>query len=106
MRLAFREIQLRCGGIERIEFTCKCCHAGQGYFRKSRKWRPDARPRAEGHILAAENRVRVNAQPFGGPDHINDLTPLLERTGGFHFDSERSRAEQDFRILRLRRLTP
>jgi hypothetical protein len=50
-------------------------------------------------FLADEKRVMVKAQPFGGAVRINDPIPLLKLTGGFHFDSERSRAEQDFRIL-------
>ena len=46
-----------------------------------------------------EERVVVKAQPFGGAVRINDPLVLSELTGGFHFDSERSRTEQDFRIM-------
>ena len=65
-------------------------------------------PGKEGRILALERkatfleqeqRVIVKAQPFGGAIRINDVPLLDEITGGFHFDSERSRAEQDFRIF-------
>jgi hypothetical protein len=50
-------------------------------------------------FLADEKRVEVKAQPFGGAIRINDAAPLTALTGGFHFDSERSSAEHDFRIL-------
>jgi hypothetical protein len=43
--------------------------------------------------------VGVNAQPFGGAIRIRDLERLHDLTGDFHFDSERSRSEQDFRIF-------
>jgi len=45
-----------------------------------------------------DGRITVKAQPFGGALRIENLLPLKERLGGFHFDSQRSRAEQDFRI--------
>ena len=44
-------------------------------------------------------QVRVKSQPFGGGLRILDLGAVHDLVGGFHFDSERSRAEQDFRIL-------
>lgn len=47
----------------------------------------------------AGQRVVLKAQPFGGAVRINDAPRLSEVTGGFRFDSERSRAEQDFRIV-------
>ena len=43
--------------------------------------------------------VDVKAQPFGGALRLHDLKSLQERIGDFHFDSEESRAEQDFRIF-------
>jgi hypothetical protein len=43
--------------------------------------------------------IRVRAQPFGGAVRILDPVPLEEIVGELHYDSERSRAEQDFRIL-------
>ncbi len=46
-----------------------------------------------------EERVLVKAQPFGGAVRINDPSLLSKHTGDFHFDSERSRTERDFRIL-------
>lgn len=50
-------------------------------------------------LLPAEGRVTVKAQPFGGALRINDLLPLSKRIGDFHFDSQRSRSEMDFRIF-------
>jgi len=50
-------------------------------------------------FLPAEGCVTVKAQPFGGALRIENLLPLKERAGGFHFDSQRSRLEQDFRIF-------
>jgi hypothetical protein len=46
-----------------------------------------------------EQQVIVKAQPFGGAVRIHDLARLHDVTGGFHFDSQRSYVEQDFRIL-------
>lgn len=43
--------------------------------------------------------VRVQAQPFGGAVRILDPRHLRELIGEIRYDSERSRAEQDFRIL-------
>ena len=43
--------------------------------------------------------VDVKAQPFGGALRLHDLKSLQELIGDFHFDSEESRAEQDFRIF-------
>lgn len=53
----------------------------------------------KGTFLEREQDVMVIAQPFGGAVRIHDLTRIHAITGGFHFDSERSRAEQDFRIF-------
>jgi hypothetical protein len=44
-------------------------------------------------------QVRVKSQPFGGGIRILDVRPVLDVVGDFRFDSERSRAEQDFRIF-------
>jgi hypothetical protein len=43
--------------------------------------------------------VRVKSQPFGGGIRILDLSTVHDLVRDFHFDSERSRAEQDFRIF-------
>src|SRR5512133_1977266 len=43
--------------------------------------------------------VGVRAQPFGGAIRILNPTPLKEIIGEIQFDSERSKYEQDFRIL-------
>ena len=52
-------------------------------------------------VLAAENghAVEVLTQPFGGAIRIRDLKKLRNRIGDFHFDSEESRIEQDFRLF-------
>lgn len=46
-----------------------------------------------------EKGVEVKSQPFGGAIRILDLDAIHDLVGDFHFDSERSRAEQDFRIF-------
>lgn len=46
-----------------------------------------------------ERLVEIKSQPFGGAIRVLDLRALRERIGDFHFDSERSRSEQDFRIF-------
>lgn len=46
-----------------------------------------------------ETKVEVKSQPFGGAIRILDLNALHDLIGDFHFDSERSRSEQDFRIF-------
>jgi hypothetical protein len=43
-------------------------------------------------------RVMVKAQPFGGAVRVLDLNLLGQIAGTFNFDSEKSRAEGDFRI--------
>jgi hypothetical protein len=43
--------------------------------------------------------VDVKAQPFGGAIQIRDLRMLRNTIDDFHFDSEQSRSEQDFRIF-------
>lgn len=52
-------------------------------------------------LLEGDGRrfVDVKAQPFGGALRIQTLKPLQDLIGEFHFDSEESRAEQDFRIF-------
>jgi hypothetical protein len=58
-------------------------------------------------MLALERRatvlndgsVEVKSQPFGGGIRILNPTPLQKIIGKIQFDSERSRQEQDFRIL-------
>lgn len=52
-------------------------------------------------LLNAEsgNAVEVITQPFGGAIRIRDLKILRDLIGDFHFDSEESRSEQDFRIF-------
>jgi len=46
-----------------------------------------------------DGRISVLAQPFGGGVRILDSTSLQEIIGEIQFDSERSKQEQDFRIL-------
>lgn len=46
-----------------------------------------------------EDKVEVKTQPFGGAIRILDLDVIHNLIGDFHFDSERSRAEQDFRLF-------
>ena len=43
--------------------------------------------------------VEITVQPFGGALRILDHSLLEQAIGDFHFDSQRSRAEQDFRIF-------
>jgi hypothetical protein len=50
-------------------------------------------------VAAGEPQVRVWAQPFGGGIQFRNLAPLQNLIGNFEFDSERSRSENDFRIL-------
>jgi hypothetical protein len=46
-----------------------------------------------------DGRISVRGQPFGGGIHILNPTPLQKIIGRIQYDSERSRNEQDFRIL-------
>lgn len=43
--------------------------------------------------------VEVRSRPFGGALRILDLEAFREGIGDFHFDSEKSRREQDLRIF-------
>ena len=64
-------------------------------------------PQNETMMLALERQatvmeggiVRVQAQPFGGGVHILNPRTLQKIIGTIQYDSERSRHEQDFRIL-------
>jgi len=46
-----------------------------------------------------DGSVSVQAQPYGGGVHILNPTPLKKIIGEIQYDSERSKHEQDFRIL-------
>lgn len=46
-----------------------------------------------------EKVVVVKTQPFGGAVRISDLQAFQKNVGKFHFDSSRSREENDFRIF-------
>jgi len=46
-----------------------------------------------------ESEVEIKSQPFGGAIRILDLDSIYNLIGDFHFDSERSRSEQDFRLF-------
>jgi hypothetical protein len=43
--------------------------------------------------------VEVKSQPFGGAVRIKNVSRVRDLIGDFHFDSERSRTEGDFRVL-------
>jgi hypothetical protein len=45
------------------------------------------------------SNVEVKSQPFGGAIRILNLDAIYDLIGDFHFDSERSRSEQDFRLF-------
>ena len=49
--------------------------------------------------VSQDGRVNVRAQPFGGGVKILNPNPLEDLIGEIQFDSERSKQEQDFRIL-------
>lgn len=53
----------------------------------------------ERKAILYETNVEVKSQPFGGAVRILDLGVIHNLIGDFHFDSERSRAEQDFRLI-------
>jgi len=46
-----------------------------------------------------ESEVKVKSQPFGGAIRILNLNAMHDLIGDFHFDSQRSRSEQDFRLF-------
>jgi hypothetical protein len=46
-----------------------------------------------------KDKVEVKSQPFGGAIRILDLDTIHALIGDFHFDSDRSRSEQDFRLF-------
>jgi hypothetical protein len=48
---------------------------------------------------AGEGQVLLKCQPFGGAVRFRNLDPLKRLINDFHFDSESSRSERDFRIF-------
>ena len=63
-------------------------------------------PKNDEMMLALERKatfrgadVEVKSQPFGGAIHIKDISKLHDQIGDFHFDSEHSYLEQDFRLF-------
>lgn len=46
-----------------------------------------------------ENKVEVKSKPFGGAIRILKSEAIYDLIGDFHFDSEHSRIEQDFRLF-------
>ncbi len=52
----------------------------------------------QGTVLE-DGSINVRGQPFGGGVHILNPTPLQKIIGKIQYDSERSKNEQDFRIL-------
>ena len=46
-----------------------------------------------------DTNVEIISQPFGGAVRIKNMSKLHDQIGDFQFDSECSRAEQDFRIF-------
>lgn len=46
-----------------------------------------------------ESEIIARVKPFGGGVQIINANKLKERIGNFHYDSEKSRREKDFRIM-------
>ena len=55
--------------------------------------------RTAGVLLASAGVTRVRSKPFGGAVRIVNPAPLQALVGEVVFDSERSKVEQDFRIV-------
>jgi hypothetical protein len=51
------------------------------------------------HTGGNGHHIEVKSQPFGGAIRIRDLRILRDLIGDFHFDSEQSHSEKDFRIF-------
>jgi len=51
------------------------------------------------HETESGRVIEVKSQPFGGAIRIQNLRIMHDLIGNFHFDSESSRSEQDFRIF-------
>ena len=49
--------------------------------------------------ISGKTEIIVKTKPFGGAIRVINPQALKERIGDFHYDSERSRQEKDFRIL-------
>lgn len=49
--------------------------------------------------IEGQSEVIVKAKPFGGAVRMTNPQALKKLIGDFHYDSERSREEEDFRIL-------
>ena len=66
---------------------------------KDGEWMLALERKATLHETESGRLIEAKAQPFGGAIRILELNAIHDLTGDFHFDSERSRSEQDFRIF-------
>src|SRR5579859_1831731 len=66
---------------------------------RSGEWLLALERKATAVSVAGRPRALLRTQPFGGGIRLRDPAPLQALIGDFEFDSERSRAESDFRIL-------
>lgn len=67
-------------------------HPQEGYLMLALERVATLRETEDGH------HVMVKAQPLGGAVRLRDVSALQGLIGDFHFDSERSRSEGDFRV--------
>jgi hypothetical protein len=85
------ELSLRVsvGGLVRVLFE----HPNDGEWMLALERKATLLDSQKGHVL------EVKSQPFGGALRLLDLGALQRQIGDFHFDSEKSQVEQDFRIF-------
>lgn len=88
---ATNELCLRVSVATLVRFLFKNPRNGEVMLALERK--------ATMHETESGRVVEVKSQPFGGAIRILALKALRDLIGDFHFDSERSHSEQDFRIF-------
>jgi hypothetical protein len=86
-----KELCLRVSAATLVRVTFPHPDSGDNMLALERKatFKPDEK----------QKTISVTAQPFGGGIRISQPAALLAQIGDFHFDSLRSKDEQDFRIL-------
>jgi len=88
---ATKELSLRVSVATLVRVVFK--HPGNNEWMLALERKATLHETGNGHV------IEIKSQPFGGAIRILDLKRMRALIGDYHFDSEHSRSEQDFRIF-------